>query len=162
MKVYAPARSYGQVWLFGIALLVVVISLPAFLPGFNPGTVIMLVVMGPIVAGSLLLAWWFPTIRYELDPEKLVLCYGPFRYPVALKEIESVSKRNLGLSLWSSFRLPGFAMWTVPYSDVGNVFMCATRSLTDITLITTRKRKYGVTPADEAAFLADLQQYLKG
>jgi len=45
----------------------------------------------------------------------------------------------------------------VPYTDVGNVKMCATAAATDILLVETGKHKYGLTPADEQGFLDALQ-----
>lgn len=162
MTIYKAAPSNGKTWLLITALSMVVLSVPAFLSGSIPAMVITLVCMGPLIVAAVLMAWWINSMRYELGASELVLRFGPFRYPIALADIQSVSKRNLAFSPWSSVRFPGFAMWNVYYADVKTVFMCATRSLTDILCIETRTRKYGITPADEAAFLADLQQRLKG
>lgn len=109
----------------------------------------------------LLFLAWFPSIRYELTPDKLVLRYGPFRYAVQVAAIKRVRKRDLAVSLLSSVRLPGFAMFTVPYLDEGNVRMCATAAAKGIVLLETDKWKYGITPADEAGFLAELRRYLE-
>jgi hypothetical protein len=38
---------------------------------------------------------------------------------------------------------------------------CSTRSLKGIILIETGTKKYGITPADEGAFLADLRNHLE-
>lgn len=62
---------------------------------------------------------------------------------------------------WSSTRFPGFALGGIPYGGVGIVVMCATRSLKGIILIETGKKKYGVTPSDEAAFLSELEGFLE-
>lgn len=161
MHVYKPAPSYGWAWLIASSLIMFLVGLPALLAG-APGALIALIFVWPFGIAGLVLAYWFPSMRYELGPEELVLRYGPFRYPIPLKAIQTISKRNLAISLWSSVRFPGFALWTVPYADAGNVFMCATRSLTDILYIVTPTKKYGITPADEDAFLNDLQARLKG
>lgn len=58
-------------------------------------------------------------------------------------------------------RLPGFALGEMEYGGVGSVVMCATRALKGVTIIRTPLKKYGLTPADETAFLADLQGRLR-
>jgi hypothetical protein len=126
--------------------------------------VIILIVILDIVAGGafLLLALWFPTMRYELDDSALILRYGPIlRYYIPLGQISGLRRRNLSLTMWSSLRLPGFALFTANYSDVGNVKMCATAALTQILLIETDQGLYGITPADEAAFVAAVKARLE-
>ena len=117
-----------------------------------------LLLMLAIGAPFLILAAWFPTMRYELDEHALTLRYGPvLTYRIPLNEIQTIRKRNLSISLWSSMRFPGIALFTVPYTDVGKVKMCATAAATGILLIETAKDKYGLTPADEEGFVAALQ-----
>ncbi|MEX0974872.1 MAG: PH domain-containing protein [Bacillota bacterium] len=65
------------------------------------------------------------------------------------------------MTAWSSTRFPGFALGGIPYGGVGVVVMCSTRSLRGIILIETGKKKYGVTPADEAEFLSELEGFLE-
>jgi Bacterial PH domain len=48
----------------------------------------------------------------------------------------------------------------VLYADVGQVRMCAKRMARDILLVTAGGRRYGLTPADEAAFMAALSPML--
>ena len=94
----------------------------------------------------------------ELDERSLTLRYGPvLTYQIPLNEIQTIRKRNLSISLLSSMRLPGLALFTVHYTDLGNVKMCATSAATGILLVETAKHKYGLTPADEEGFLAALQ-----
>jgi hypothetical protein len=101
-------------------------------------------------------------MRYELDQDQLTLRYGPvLTYRILLKEIRTIRRRNLGLTIWSTIRFPGIALFTVPYADVGNVKMCATAALNNILLIETEKEKYGLTPANEEAFVAALQSQMK-
>ncbi len=162
VKVYRAAPSAGWIWLIGIALLVIVPTLPALLAVRQAPVVLITVVLGLAIGlPFLVMAYWFPTIRYELGPDKLVLRYGPFRYAIRLDDIQEVTERDLAFSIWSSMRLPGFAMWTVDYADEGHVFMCATRALKDIVYIVTPRRKYGITPADEEDFLRELTRRLK-
>lgn len=161
--VFRPRRSYGWLWLVGIGL--VIIGLAALMllvvsPG-EEGYIAVLVTFVLTAAMGLpflVLAVWFPTMRYELSAETLTLRYGPvLTYRIPLDEIETIRRRNLSISLWSSVRFPGFALFTVPYSDVGNVKMCATAAADRVLLIETGEEKYGVTPADEEAFVAALQ-----
>jgi hypothetical protein len=78
-----------------------------------------------------------------------------------LGKIRAIRRRNLGLTIWSAIRFPGIALFTVPYSDVGNVKMCATAALNNILLIETEKEKYGLTPADEEAFVVALRSQME-
>ena len=161
--VFRPRKSAGWLWLAGIGLLIIGLSalmLLAVSPG-EEGYIIVLVTflfMAALGLPFIVLAVWYPTMRYELDDEALTLRYGPvLTYRIPLDQIETIRRRNLGLSLWSSVRFPGIALFGVHYSDVGTVKMCATAALNGILLIETAKEKYGLTPADEATFVAALQ-----
>ncbi|MCL6580710.1 MAG: PH domain-containing protein [Firmicutes bacterium] len=90
---------------------------------------------------------WFPSMRYELDDERLVLSCGPVRYAIRLAEVTRVSRRDLSLSLWGAMRVPGFAPGEVPYAGIGTVHMCSTRALRDIVLVETPRACYGLSPA---------------
>jgi hypothetical protein len=116
----------------------------------------------PIALAFLLLACFFRSMRYELDARRLTLRYGPLlTYRIPLDEIRSIRRRNLGMTIWSSIRFPGIALYTIPYADVGNVKMCATSALDKILLIETGKTKYGLTPADEETFIAALRAQME-
>jgi hypothetical protein len=67
----------------------------------------------------------------------------------------------LSLTIWSTIRFPGIALFKVPYADVGNVKMCATAALNNILLIETEKDKYGLTPADEEPFVSAIQSQME-
>ena len=166
MLVFKPRRSNGWLWLVVIALFTIGIGIVSALPLLTGATDKILI--GVLASSSLLLlvigapflalAAWFPTMRYELDAHTLTLRYGPvLTYRIPLDEIQTIRKRNLSISLLSSMRLPGIALFTVPYTDVGNVKMCATAAATGILLVETAKDKYGLTPADEEDFVAALQ-----
>jgi len=148
MQTFYPAHSNGALWVMATPMLVTVLTLPALASGAIPVLLFDLVLLVPFG----LLASWISTMHYELGPEELVLCYGPFRWPIKLQEIRRVWRQDLTLSLWSSVRFPGFAAFGVPTGNMGNVHMCATRSLKDILLIETDRRRYGITPADEEVF----------
>lgn len=164
--IFKPRSSTGWLWLLVLALLILASAVGAVAPlwGQPFPLVIILIVVLDIVAGGafLLLALWFPSMRYELDDHTLTLRYGPIlRYQIPLQQINGLRRRNLGMTLWSSLRLPGFALFTANYSDVGNVKMCATAALTQILLIETNHGLYGITPADEAAFVAAVKERLE-
>jgi len=56
--------------------------------------------------------------------------------------------------------LRGFALGEMEYGKVGSVVMCSTRALKGVTIVRTSLKKYGLTPADEEGFLADLKSRL--
>lgn len=163
---FKPRPSSGWLWLAAIGAIPLLLSLAILLPfsGLLPISVILLN-LGPtslIAIPFLALAAWFPTMRYELADETLTLRYGPvLRYRIPLAEVQDVRRRNLSISLVSSMRLPGLALFTVSYADVGRVKMCATSAAERILLIKTPKATYGVTPADEEGFVAALKARLE-
>jgi hypothetical protein len=164
--VFKPRPSTGWLWLIGLALLVVGPIIGMILPSLNQ---VPLWPMGLVLALSLiwagyflLLAIWFPTMRYELADDLLTLRYGPVLcYRIPLHQIRSIRQRNLGLSLWSSLWLPGLVLFTAFYRDVGRVKMCATATLTHILLIETDQGLYGLTPADATTFMAAIRTRLE-
>jgi hypothetical protein len=97
-------------------------------------------------------------MHYELDAEALTLRYGPvLTYRIPLDEVHAIERRDLRISLWSSVRLPGLALFVVPYRDIGQVKMCATAAAKGILLIETEGEMYGITPADESGLMAALE-----
>jgi hypothetical protein len=145
---------------------VVIIALtiiPNLAAGLSSGSAVLtLIICIPVAFTFLILAIWFPTMRYELDESELTLHYGPvLTYRIPLAEIRTIRRRSLGLTIWSTIRFPGIALFKVPYADVGNVKMCATAALNNILLIETEKEKYGLTPADEEEFVAALRTQME-
>ena len=161
--VFEPRRSHGWLSLLLLALVVLVCTLPvvvAAAAGEVPWWVGLL--MGLMALGLgvpfLALACWFPTMRYELDAGALTLRYGPvLTYRIPLDEVHAIERRDLRISIWSSVRLPGLALFTVPYRDLGRVKMCATAASKGILLIETAEDLYGITPADEGGLLTALK-----
>ena len=160
---FRPRKSAGWLWLTAIGLLLIglaALMLLAVRPGEEGYVAVLVTSLFTAALGLpfVVLAAWYPTMRYELGSETLTLRYGPvLTYRIPLVEIETIRRRNLSVSLWSSVRFPGIALFTVPYSDVGNVKMCATAAADRILLIETATQKYGLTPADEEGFVAALQ-----
>jgi len=163
-KTFQPRPSYGWAWLIFMALVIIAVSIaPIVAMGVSSrNTILTLIICIPIVIAFLILAFWFPTMRYELDQEQLTLRYGPvLTYRIQLREIRSIRRRNLSMTIWSTVRFPGIALFTVPYTDVGNVKMCASAALNNILLIETEKEKYGLTPADEEDFVAAIRAQME-
>jgi hypothetical protein len=116
----------------------------------------------PIGIGFLLLAIFFPFMRYEIEGSRLTLLYGPLlRYTIELEQIKNIRSRDLEISFVSSFRFPGLAIFAVPYPEVGTIRMCATAASHSILLIETASDKYGLTPADEQQFVAELRNRMR-
>jgi hypothetical protein len=83
------------------------------------------------------------------------------RYTIDVREIKSIRRRDLGYSMVSSFRFPGLALFSVPYPELGRVKMCATAASNGILVIETASAKYGLTPANEADFVAELCKHME-
>ncbi len=158
VRIYRAAPSWG--WL-SLAVLTVV-SVMATLPGLFSGSLIVALLVLPLPAFFLVMLVWFPTIRYELSPETLIMRFGPWRRQVDVAEIKSVSRRSLTPTLLPFLVLPGFAMFYVFFSDVNShVRMCSTRAVTNLTFIeATSDRRYGISPKDQDEFEARLREYM--
>lgn len=163
-RCFRPRPSYGRFWLVLLSGIILAAGVAPVLAIGVPSksTVLTLVICIPIGLTFLFLAFWFPTMRYELDQDYLILRYGPvLRYRIPLRAIRTIRRRNLNMTIWSTIRFPGIALFTVPYGDVGNVKMCATAALNNILLIETEKEKYGLTPADEDQFVTALRAQME-
>jgi hypothetical protein len=127
--------------------------------GFSGPFLVTILLTVPIGIGFLLIAIFFPAMRYEIEGTRLTITYGPLlRYTVDIGQIKSIRRRDLGISPVSSFRFPGLAIFSVPYPEVGTVRMCATAASHGILLIETALAKYGLTPAEEEQFVTELRQ----
>lgn len=158
--VYKPRPSMGWLSLSLLSLVILAVGLSALTSG-GPNLVlgILFLLMGAFFA--LLVIWW-PTMRYELDGETLTLIYGKaIRHRIPLDTIRSMRRVNLTLSLWSSMRMPGVALFNVPYGDVGTVRMVSSAALNGIFLIETDNGLYGITPAEEDRLAAAVQARLR-
>lgn len=166
---FAAAPSAGWAWLIGIALscfaFAAVLVTAGVASGSSPGAIftvasaVVLVILGML---ALALSGWSRAVRYEVYADKVVMrCGGPVQYRIPLAEVKKISRQDLTMTAWSSTRFPGFALGSVPYAGIGHVIMCSTRSLKGILLIETGSRKYGLTPADEQAFLSEVRRQME-
>ncbi|RPI29423.1 MAG: hypothetical protein EHM70_15700 [Chloroflexota bacterium] len=160
IQTFKPRPSAGRLSLVLMAGIILALGVaPVLAAGVSStSALITLIILVPVASAFLVLALWFPTMRYELDPDQVVLRYGPvLTYRIPYREIRTIRRRNLSLTVWSTVRFPGIALFKVPYADAGDVKMCSTAALNNILLIETAKEKFGLTPADEDAFVAAVQ-----
>jgi hypothetical protein len=155
--VFKPRPSFGWLSLAVLSLILLAVGISAATSNLVLG--ILFITFGVYF---LLLTFWWPTMRYELDHDALLLRYGKaIQYRIPLDTIKTMRRANLGLSLWSSIRMPGVALFNVPYSDVGQVRMVSTAALNGIFLIETEHGLYGLTPAEEDRLAAAIQARIR-
>ena len=159
-RIFKPRPSTGWVWVGALGLVLLGTALSLLLRfGLGGPFLVSILIMVPIGIVFLVLALFFPAMRYEMDGSRLILTYGPLlRYVIKLGQIQSIRRRDLGIGPVSSFRFPGLALFSVPYPEVGRVRMCATAASRGILLIETGSETYGITPADEKNFVAELRE----
>ncbi|HSL42891.1 MAG TPA: PH domain-containing protein [Anaerolineales bacterium] len=162
-KIFKPRQSSGWMWVGAIALVLLASGLYMLITyGFSGPFMLTILLTIPLGLVFLLITVFFPTMRYELGENRLILTYGPLlRYTIDLEQIKSIRRRDLKISPLSSFRFPGLAIFGVPYLEIGTVKMCATAAGKDILLIETASTKYGLTPANEEEFVAELRARMK-
>lgn len=156
---FEARSSYGWLWLSSLGVLIIVLMVFSLIP-FWQETPLWVLVMNICIGAMigvpfLFIAFQIPKIRYELQDDALHIHMGRLiNYSISYESIQSVTKKNLSISLWSSMRFPGLALFTVPYVDEGKVKMCATAAGKNILLIKTENGKYGITPKNEQQFIA--------
>ncbi|MEF3244809.1 MAG: PH domain-containing protein [Caldisericaceae bacterium] len=132
------------------------------------GSAITTIILRSIPFGLLLIFLLFGlliyhTMRYEIRDDGLYLVCGPFYSKIDYGKIKSLEKTDLTLDVTSSWRIPGYALFNVPYGNKGIIKMYSTSALKNILLIKTSDGKqYGITPADEEGFLKELEARIKG
>jgi cytosine/uracil/thiamine/allantoin permease len=77
IKIFRPRPSLGWLWLVLMAVIIFAIAIaPMLAMGLSSGSVILTVIISSVVAlAFLVLAFWFPTMRYELGQDELTLRY---------------------------------------------------------------------------------------
>jgi hypothetical protein len=122
---------------------------------------VVLVLTGPVwtlfILISLLFLIWYPTLKYKLFNETLILKCGPFRSEISLRDIRKIREKNLKFDVSSTgLKLPGYCLFRVKYRDEDWVRMYSRAVLKDIILIETDREKFGITPKDKEGFLRDI------
>mgnify|MGYP003590176384 CR=1 FL=1 len=101
-------------------------------------------------------------MRYKLKDDGLYLICGPMHSKIDYNTIEKIEKTDLPFDVISSVRIPGYALFNIPYSYRGKIRMYFTVALKNILLIKTNDGKqYGITPKDEEKFLEELNARIK-
>jgi hypothetical protein len=162
-KIFKPRPSAGWIWVGALGSILLAIGLWMIITyGVLGPHIVAILISIPLGLVLLLLAICFPAMRYEIAGTRLTLRYGPLlRYSINIAQIKSIRRRDLKISPVSSFRFPGLAVFSVPYPEIGTVRMCATAASTGILLIETGSAKYGLTPANEAEFVAELRERMR-
>lgn len=126
----------------------------------NPAATILLNFIAFLLAVWLLvLAAYFPTMRYDLGDDELGIFFGPFiSWKLPITAIRTVQKETLTPSFRASTRMPGIALFSVVYNGLGKVRMCSTRTMRDVVLLETERGFYGISPANEDQFIVELRR----
>jgi len=166
-KIYRPRNSMGGLFNGSILLIFILLAIVIFWPvisNFSEGMgIIILILTGPIWAAFIIISFiffvWYPTMRYELSKEKLVLKCGPFKSEIILSSIKEIRKKDLKYHPSSTgWKLPGYCLFRVKYTDEDWVRMYSRAILKNVIIIETDKEKYGITPANEESFLKDIME----
>ena len=164
---FKPRPSHGRYWTGGLGIfLVLLFAIPFVIavPDMHPLLAAPFVIIGVgVTAPILVIAWYFPQMRYWIGRKELVLQYGPLMYDrVPIDAIKSIRRRNLKISWLSSFRFPGLALFYVDYIEQGRVRMCSTSASRRILLIDIGHRRYGITPEDEMGLVQAIRERAEG
>ncbi|MEA2006156.1 MAG: PH domain-containing protein, partial [Acidobacteriota bacterium] len=121
---------------------------------------------GPIWVAFIIISFifllWYPTMRYEISEDKLVLRCGPLKSEILLTSIKEIRKKNLKYHPYSTgWKLPGYCLFKIKYTDEDWVRMYSRAMLKNIILIETDKEKFGITPANEEGFLKDIMEKME-
>lgn len=162
-QTFKPRPSNGWFWITLTGLIPLAAAVwTALRFGFSGPTLPLILLAGAMGIMFLFIAVFFPTMKYEMDGSSLTLIYGPLlRYTIDIKQIKGIRRCDLGVSMVSSFRFPGLAIFGVPYPEIGTVKMCATAASNGILLIETGSTKYGMTPENEETFVAELRKRME-
>jgi len=168
IKIYKPRVSRGWIYngIINLTLLLIIIHVifniilkeKEIIKGIIIFIFPIFLLIGFIVISSIFLVW-YPTMRYELSEDKLVLKCGPLESEIPLESIKAIRKKNLKYHPSSTgWKLPGYCLFRIKYADEDWVRMYSRAMLKNIIIIETDKEKYGITPKDEEDFLGELSK----
>ncbi|PIV56070.1 MAG: hypothetical protein COS15_02340 [Caldiserica bacterium CG02_land_8_20_14_3_00_36_38] len=165
---FRPKYSkWAYVFLSGVIIFVGFVLCAVIWIFKQEGAAITIIVLRSVPFGLLLLCFLlglliYHTMSYELRGDGLYLICGPFHSKIDYGKIKGFEKTDLTLDITASWRMPGYALFNVPYGNKGIVKMYSTSALKNILLIKTNDGKqYGITPADEKGFLKELEARMK-
>jgi hypothetical protein len=114
----------------------------------------------PLVFGAVVLFFAViePSMKYAVTESEVIPSCGPFRWRIPISGIRSIVERNLSWLPWAEgWKIPGYALFTIRYGDVGTVRMCATSMTRRVLVIETDQGLWGITPQDEKGFIAAVE-----
>jgi hypothetical protein len=101
----------------------------------------------------------FPTMRYSVGDDIIVLSCGPFKWTILIRSIRSIAEKDLEyLPLSEGWKLPGYTLFKIRYGGIGLVRMCATAMTKRILLIETDTDVWGITPTEVDSFIATIRR----
>jgi hypothetical protein len=101
----------------------------------------------------------FPTMKYVVRDDKVILSCGPFKWVIAIRSIRSIREKDLDyIPISEGWKLPGYTLFKIRYGGVGRVRMCATSMTKRILLIETDTDLWGITPAHVDSFVARIRR----
>lgn len=171
-RIYEPQKSKG--WVYnGLCVIVPFILISyvslvffAILRSSTNGGFFLIIVIGftsfsliIFMIASFIFLLWYPTMRYELSEDKLVLRCGSLKSEIPLTSIKEIRKKNLKYHPSSTgWKLPGYCIFRIKYTDEDWVRMYSRAMLRNIIIIETDKEKYGITPREEEEFLVEISE----
>lgn len=162
---YRPKPSFGWIWSLAIGgailaspWLAVLDAQDEVLPAGDAILIqVLFALLSVIGAWVVLIGVLHGQMRYEFTQDALYLRHGfLLAYRIPYDSVESVERRDLRPTLWSSMRWPGLALYKVPYAGDGQIRMVSTRMKRGVTVIRAGGSLYGVSPAEENLFEAEL------
>lgn len=163
--IFRPKPSFGWAWSFLLAAILLVAAVAPLLDRALPVTVVGLILsafIGAIGIWVWLIGIMHWQMLYEFADDALHLRLGfLLTYRIPYDEIDGVEQRDLRPTLWSSMRWPGLAVYKVPYGGDGQIRMMSTRMARDVVVIRADGNLYGMSPAEEDRFLAELRSRAK-
>jgi hypothetical protein len=150
-------------WLCSLALVAVLATLMVFaLHNNRRGDPSAWIAFGLILAFMIPATFFlliFPTMKYLVGGDRVILSCGPFKWVIANHSIKSIREKDLGyIPISEGWKLPGYTLFKIRYGGVGTVRMCATSMTKRILLIETDTDLWGITPADADSFVASIRR----
>lgn len=160
-KVFKPANSYGGLFSLGITIFFIIIVTFIWHDSKDMASIITMVILGIIATFAFVMALLFPLVRYEIKGDKLLLSAGPISSKINISDIKNVEIKNLKYHPTSvGWKIPGYGLFRIYYTDDGWIRMYAHRSHKNIMVIKTSKENFGITPKEPEVFIDTIKKKL--
>jgi hypothetical protein len=160
---YHPKPSNGRWWTLalGLGTLIPIVAPFVILWSEIHWAISSIVILIAALSSApiLVVAWFYPELRYLVGEKEIRLRFGPMMDDrIRYDDIRRIRiNEHPRMSMLASFRFPGISILDVDYIDEGKVRMCATTAAGRLMLIETDRKRYGVNPVDEARFLDEIR-----